>query len=79
MWQTCLFYFPARCSLRVGLKTDEAGAGVTEVFQFDIHAVHQAQVQAAQLAVIVALVAVVEDAPGFQRAAQTADRQNRQG
>ena len=47
----------------------EAGVRVAEVVELHTHAVHDAEVKAAQLAVLVAPVAVVEHAAGGQRGA----------
>ncbi len=44
--------------------------GVAEAVEFHVHFVHDAEVEAAQPAVVVARVSVVEDAAGLQRAAQ---------
>src|SRR5206468_2983563 len=50
---------------------------VAEAVPWDAHSPEQAQVQTAQLAILVAPLAVVEDASGGQRSAEAADRQER--
>src|SRR5678816_4139538 len=57
----------ARCSHRPS-QPGEAGFSVAEAGQRNVHALHDRQVEAAQLAVVVALVGVVQNAAGFQRA-----------
>ena len=62
----------------VGSETAESGVGVAEAVELDAHAVHDRQVHAAELAVVVALGRVIEDAAGRQRAAQAAGQDDRQ-
>src|SRR6266487_1972981 len=57
-------------------KAGEAGFGVAEVIKPRPHAVHDRQIEAAELAVVVALVRVVEHAAGFERAAQASGQKH---
>ena len=51
---------------------------VAEVVQLHTHPVHQREIQAADLAVLVALVPVVQHAAGGQRAAEAAEGEDRE-
>ena len=59
--------------LVLGSDPREAGVGVAEAGEGNAGAVHQREIKAAQFAVLIALVGVVEDAPRRQRAAEAAD------
>ncbi len=56
---------------------DKALVGVAESIELHAHAIHQREVEAAQLAVLVAGVGVVEHAAGLERPAQRAGGQHR--
>jgi len=53
-------------------ETRQPGVRVAEAIEPHTHPVHEAQVEAAQLAVVVAGIQVVEGAAGLERAAQAA-------
>ena len=54
------------CEPRIGSKTLEPRVSVAEAVELDAHAVHDRQVHGAELAVVVALVDVVEHAAGLR-------------
>src|SRR5687768_1008925 len=62
-------------SLRDRSDARQPRLGVAKPFELYAHPVHNRQVQAAQLAVVVALVGVVDDPAGLEAAAQAAGQQ----
>src|SRR5262245_12960807 len=60
------------------LETEETAIRVAEAVELHAHPVHDRQVHAAQLAVAITLVPVIQHAPRLQRPAQTARQQDRQ-
>ena len=68
----------ARASLfDAALDAGEAVVGVAEAIQCHAHSVHERQMETAGLAIVVALVEVVEDSAGFQRPVAVAGEQER--
>src|SRR5213080_4230370 len=64
-------------NLRIS-KSLEASVRVAEAIERDFHAIRNRQIQAAQLALLVASVKILERASGFERAAETAGGDHRQ-
>jgi hypothetical protein len=47
--------------------------GIAEVVEFDAHAIHDPEIQTANLAVVVSRMEVIERSAGFEGAAEAAD------
>ena len=67
---------PCYVSCSLYSQTGKSCVGVTEVIKLNTHAVHEGEVHATELAVIVALLSVVQDTARFQRAPQAANQQH---
>src|SRR5687768_15884988 len=64
-------------SLTAGSEPGEALVGVTEVVELDPHPIHDPQVHATELPLVVVLVGIVEHAAGLERPAEPAGQDNR--
>src|SRR5258708_34776728 len=60
------------------LDSFQALAGVAEVVELDPHAIHDREIQAAHLALVVAVVQIAQGAARFQRSAQAARKNQRE-
>src|SRR5438128_11533038 len=63
---------------RVVLQLGQSRVGVAEAVERDSHPLHDAEIQTAHLAVLVAGVEIVERPPGLERSAETAGEHHRQ-
>src|SRR4051812_23594784 len=60
------------------LNSGEFGFGVAEAGEFYAHFIHDGEVEAAEFAIVIAVIGVVEDAATRQGSAEAAERQDGQ-